>query len=90
MANYTVPDGLAAMLTVEDTTWNEVWRLIERAARKGVPVAFSFNVTEYAYDPDCSLVTVGGLTGDDGEIRAPVDDFAHVFGPLLRGGLNDA
>ena len=86
MATYTVPDGLAAMFAVEEATWKEVWVRIESASKKGVAVEFAFNVTDYSYDPDLQMVTVGGLTVDDGEVRVPIDEFAKVIGPFLRGG----
>ena len=86
MVTHVVPNGLAAMLAVEDATWNEVWGRIENASKNGMAVEFTFNVTDYAYDPDSQMVTVGGLTVDEGEVRVPLDDFARVMGPFLRGG----
>ena len=86
MASQVVSDGLVRLLSVEDVTWQEVWRRIEKAAKKGMAAELVFNVTHFAYDPESDTVLVGGLTVDDGEACVHIKDFPKVIGPFLGGG----
>lgn len=73
------------MLLSEGMTWHAVWEPLKKAIDAGQAIDLSFNVSGYAYDPETGLITVYGLTLEDGESHLTPENFRKNMVRFLKG-----